>query len=174
MWKDSIWFALRQWRNQLRRVDFWLVFLSQIIFYLPSLSPGVGWGSAVEEGMAFAGGSGIAFPDALLQQNVLVIFLGAFLLAVLLGTLFSMICCSTNMIGGRGIGVSICGFLIIWQQICRANGVDSGMLSPVGVLDSYYQYGSGNIIPAVGYYVFLITVLLILGQRILYRIDMTD
>lgn len=153
---------------------FFLVFLSQIVFYLPNLSFRSEWGSAVEDGSAFVGGYGMELTDAMMQQDTVGVFLRAFLLAVLLGMLFAMLCCSTNMMGGRGVGISICGFLIIWQRICKANGIDNGMMSPVGILDNYYQYGGGNVIPSLGYYIFLITLLVIVGQRVLYRTDMTD
>jgi hypothetical protein len=153
---------------------FILVYLSTIVFYVRNLEWTTAWGKAVEDGTAFMGSLGMLFPSEILKLNALATFLRAFLLAVLLGVFLSMVCCVANMLGGKGIGLALCGMLIILQRLFAGYLIDLGMFSPVGMLNCFYQDIGTNLIPAICYYVFITTLLIAISNRILYKTDISE
>ena len=153
---------------------FFFVMLIGISFFVRSVSFTTEWGTAVEEGTAFMGELGMIFPSNLLEMNAARVCLQAFVLAVLLGVLLGMICCVCNMLTEKGIGLAICGVLIIIQRFADGWELSFRNILPLGMLTGFYTSQGTNIIPAVCYYVFCITLLVMIRYYILYKPDRSE
>ncbi len=146
---------------------------TQLLFYLPVLSFNTDWGSAVYSGQAFASnGRNLFIPENLLEVSAFSAAILAFFLSVLLGLLFTLLCCLANMAGFGSVGLAICSLLLFVELICERRGMIMGMFSPVGVLKSYYGGTSVTVSFSILYYMFFFFVFVLIGFYQIQRMDL--
>lgn len=146
----------------------------QLACYIPVVSLDGEWGAGIKNATAFQSFS-INVPEKLLDMEAAAAFGESFLLCVLLGLLFALICFICNLLGTHsGLGVLICTLAIIWKEFCarlEVGGVDMGFLSPVGLQGSYCGYTGVSVPAAAAYYVFFCCLIVVIS---ICRIDRTD
>lgn len=149
------------------------VYIISILFYLPVLSFDTDWGSAVYSGQAFfSEGRNLLIPENLLETSASSVAISAFCLSVLLGLVFTLLCCLANMTGFSRIGLTICILLLFFERMCAQKNINMGIFSPVGVLKSYYGEINITISFSVFYYIFLFSVFLLIGFYQIQRMDL--
>lgn len=153
---------------------FLLAAFMQLACYIPAVSFDGEWGSGIQNATAFQSFS-ISVPEKLLHMEAAAAFGEAFLLCVLLGLLFALVCFICNLLGAHsGLGVLICTLAIVWKEFWAyfgLGGTDVGFLSPVGLQGSYCGYTGVSVPAAVAYYVFFCCLIILVG---ICRIDRTD
>lgn len=149
------------------------VFILSVLFYLPVLSFNTDWGSAVYSGQAFASnGRNLFIPENLLEVSAFSAAILAFFLSVLLGLVFTLLCCLANMAGFGSVGLAICSLLLFVELICERRGMIMGMFLPVGVLKSYYGGTSVTVSFSILYYMFFFFVFVLIGFYQIQRMDL--
>lgn len=148
---------------------FFVLFLGELVFFLPNLSLTAEWGSAVESG-AYMGAYFYERPESLFEQTALAGCARTFCFLVLLGFLFSAICCVANLLTHEGIGILVCALLIFADFVLKIQLVyQPSLLSPVGVATDYVAE-PGRYFP-VFYFIFLALILWIIGLTRCHKID---
>jgi hypothetical protein len=141
------------------------------LFFLGTLSLQKGWGESVLDGTAFMADYVMVGYDAVLDQSAIGAWIKIFILFVGLEMLFVMICCVSNLLGGKGMGVAICSVFVLMERVLKMFELDLGFASPVVMLNRFYKDDGSNMIPAVCYFVLFVLALVIVGWRIMYYVD---
>ena len=122
---------------------FLFVFLFEVLCFGSKIELSTEWGGAIYDGSIFSGGTlSVKLNTILADYHAATGAMAeSFLLSLLVGYLFAMICLVCNMFFSRGrIGVLLCSMLIAESMIAYAFfDQDLKYWSPLGLLTSYYH-----------------------------------